>query len=575
MRTLILSAVTVLVFLTIAAGLPLQRNFFTVNTAPVVQTTAGSNCYVTFTQAGQTRTYRVDVPTNGAAGASFGVDVGTNIYAGTNGTVVTLNVPSQTNGFTSIVYSNSGDYMLSTNGYAATPTFYGITTITGAVPVISIIKVSGGEVDLQINGSTNLAVNSGVAATEFLGAGTNITSLNATNLLGTATNNTTGSAGRLSGGATNQVYAFGSTAGWTGTPGMSNIVLSGGITFAKDITWHIGASASANRPGTVWAQDLNASRDVIATSSTWIGGHAQLTSPNVNELQIHNAYAGANFARVIVSNLCSTDIIIATNGVMQLIKPSFTTNFTCTTNLQFYCCNGTNQVITLPFASNVVGRIFRFSSTNGYSLVTITNSGDGATIRDGTSLSITSIGIAPVDLISDGANWWLSSKQKTILPNAQFSCSTNLSLASANVAYPVTYNSTDWNNSQGISLVVGTNASGYASKIRIANQGQYEFTPSLMYQSGGATHTFRMWFRQNDTNIVNSCTAQKVSAGDITVITVPFIVNVTKQTDFELWVESDSTAGGSDTVLAQAASGNYPASPGTIMPVKRISDSWP
>lgn len=173
MRTAILGAVTVLVFLTIAAALPIQRNFFTVNTAPVVQTTAGSNVFVTFTQVGQTRTYRVDVPTNGASATSFGILQGTNVVLLTNGTVVTIEVPSQTNGFTSIVYSNAATFIV-----------YATNVLSGGQLPIGTVATNGA----STNAGAYLRTDGSSRFWSFdLGAGTN---LNASALAGGTANAT-------------------------------------------------------------------------------------------------------------------------------------------------------------------------------------------------------------------------------------------------------------------------------------------------------------------------------------------------------------------------------------------------
>lgn len=263
--------------------------------------------------------------------------------------------------------------------------------------------------------------------------------------------------------------------------------------------------------------------------------------------------------------------IMATNGVQLMVKPSFTTNFTCTTNLQVYLCNGTNQIVTLPNAAYVPNVVYRFAMTNGYARVIITNATGAQTIRDGTSLSFTQIGIGSPSFFSDGAHWWPAARTRVIMPNAQFSCSTNIPLTSANTAYPVTFNSTDFNNSQGIALALGTNGTHF-SKMWITNSGQYEFTPSIVIGMGNVSHTVRYWFRSNDTNIPASTTPTKVAGNDVVVVTVPFVVNITTPTAIEIWAESD---GVNDALTAGAASGNYPAAPSVICPVKRISDTWP
>jgi hypothetical protein len=360
-----------LILAVMGAGFPLpfQHNFFTVNTAPVNQTTAGSNVFVTFTQVGQTRTYLIDVPTNGPGG----------------GNIV------QTNGFTSIVYTNPAAYVLTPGGIATNLTVWtgtenGVLTITNAtnpgghnlivygdgdftnltaygnVTTIgggfygngtSISSLSAGNLQgtvpesvmnhnltnltltgpIQIYGSTVLTNGAYIspigelfsnANSSILISGGSITGLTATFSSTVSAGSFTGggggitgvSAASVSGGATNQVYAYGSSAGWTGNVGVSNVTMSGNLTFSKDIVWTIGTSG--NRPLTTYTYDLQAGRDVYVSATAGgnvhLQAHVSMNAPNANELQVHG-YNSTNYARLIVSNLISGDLIIGTNSV--------------------------------------------------------------------------------------------------------------------------------------------------------------------------------------------------------------------------------------------------------------------
>lgn len=311
-------------------------------------------------------------------------------------------------------------------------------------------------------------------------------------------------------------------------------------------------------------------------SGTNTAGTYKTDSTNINVLKVassnivgtvtdHNALTNGD-TRVITFS----DTITATNSTLLQGKHSFVTNFTAVPSIQVYNCNGTNQLITLPnCTSTAPWKIYRFVSTNGHGKFTLTNANGAQTIRDGTSLSFINVGIGSPAFYHDGAHWWVASKSKIVMPVAQFSTSTNVPLTLANTSYPVTFDSTDFNNSQGIALGLGTN--GFHSKMWITNSGQYEFGPSVV-QSYNGNDTIRFWFRKFGTNIANSSTPSKGQNGSIRVITVPFIVNVTEPTPFEIWAESDSTG---ESLLAQSASGNYPAGPSVICPVKKISDTWP
>jgi len=102
--------------------------------------------------------------------------------------------------------------------------------------------------------------------------------------------------------------------------------------------------------------------------------------------------------------------VTATNGVIQQMTNTFGTNFTCVSHVQFYCCSGTNQLLRLPNATNSVGIILRFSSTNANGSILLTNWTGDQTVNDGVSLDYTNSGAGCVSFISDGAHWWNAGK---------------------------------------------------------------------------------------------------------------------------------------------------------------------
>lgn len=291
----------------------------------------------------------------------------------------------------------------------------------------------------------------------------------------------------------------------------------------------------------------------VGNTFNWNGGQ-QISAPNVNSIGMNKA-------------------LWATNGYGHQF---YMTNqvLTCVSNIQIYCLNGTNQLVTLFDAALNPWVIYRFVSTNGNGNFTITNATGTQTIRDGATLSLKNIGVGEVGLFSDGSNWQLASKFRTIWPNAQFSCTTNIALGTT--ARAVSFNTTDFNNSQGIALLVGTNATWGQTSIWITNAGQYEFDPSVVETYDG-NHTVTFWFKRNLTNILNSATACKGANNTTKVVTVPFVVNVTEATQFEIWAISDDAAG--EGFQFQAAGGaapnDFPLSPSVICPIKRISDSRP
>lgn len=483
--------------------------------------------------------------------------------------------------------------------------------------------VSGGIVPIgTLTTSTNWNATSGGfyqsdGVSRWLGVnGNGLTNLNATNLTGSV--NLTNSYGTLpQAGLPSGVLTNNDTRGWTNGAGVlintgtgaigsgsgqtnafevstsyspraigvntngtayfqnGGCYINSGFYFSSLYNWAYGGQVLAlgPSPASIKAGGSGGSLDVNANGA----GALTLGSKTDFSVACKDVFITSTNATVLsVNGLKVSGTLTATNGVIQQLKPSFTTNFTCTTNLQFYCCNGTNQVITLPNAANVPNVLYRFSMTNGFAKVILTNATGAQTIRDGSSLSLTLIGIQAASLISDGAHWWNAGKIKTVFPTAQFSCTTNIPMTAATTAYPVTFNSTDFDYSQGIVLAAGTNANGFASKMWITNSGIYEFDPSIVVNFGG-NNTVTIWFRKDGVNIPNSATAIKGAAGgSIRCVTIPFVVTVTNAAAYEIWTLSSSTG---DSLSIQAAGGvapdDYPLSPSVICPVKRLSDTWP
>lgn len=108
-------------------------------------------------------------------------------------------------------------------------------------------------------------------------------------------------------------------------------------------------------------------------------------------------------ARVSDSLVCSN--LVATSGII-LQRVATNNTIVCTTNKQIYMLGGTNQIVTLVNAANVVGTIHTFSSTNQSGSFILTNATGGQTIGNGQFLSYTNFGAGSVAFISDGAHWY-------------------------------------------------------------------------------------------------------------------------------------------------------------------------
>lgn len=264
-----------------------------------------------------------------------------------------------------------------------------------------------------------------------------------------------------------------------------------------------------------------------------------------------------------------------TNSGILNVKTSFTTNFVCTTNLQAYCCDGTNQLMTLPNAASIQNVIYRFTSTNGWGSVIITNATGAQSIRDGTSLSYTNIGIGAFDIFSDGACWRLSSRGRVILPSASWSSATTITPAQDTITN-IPWTDLEYNNSQGITL--RTNATfSRPTQLWITNSGTYMITFSAVLKGSGGGTVMSVWLRENGSDVVRTRTDQGFSGATAQqCMTVNFVVNVGAPTYFELCAASHD-ASPPTIVGATANPTGYtaPAMPAVIVTINRISDPWP
>ena len=277
------------------------------------------------------------------------------------------------------------------------------------------------------------------------------------------------------------------------------------------------------------------------------------------------------------NNLSVTGTVSAGNGYIQQFKTSFYTNYSIgtATNQQLFLLNGTNQLITLPPAAGVAGIPYRFSMTNRYGSFVLTNAADGATVRDGSSLSYTNTGITSVSMISDGANWWLASRGKTILPSASWSL-TNTITPLTDVITNIGFSNVEFNNSQGITL---RTKAGYATatELAITNSGTYLLTYSAVVKGSGPGSLISIWLRQDGTDVIRTRTDQGFTSNTAQqCITVNYFVNVTTPSYFELVAASHD--GICPAIISSAPNPTgytAPAMPGIIVTVNKVSDLWP
>lgn len=316
-----------------------------------------------------------------------------------------------------------------------------------------------------------------------------------------------------------------------------------------------------------------------AAKMTWDGqtltitNTAAATRPYLSYNTNGTLTLGTNNQDYFIANQLGTVIaqqVSATNGFILQGKMSFTTNFAAVTNIQMYNISGTNQLIWLPDITKTIPFvIYRFTSTNGFGSYTLATTNAAVRIRDGISTNLTAIGIQPTDIYSDGANWWLSSKSKVVMPTASWSLTTNY-LIVQNVITNIAFNQLEFNNSQGIALV-----NGY--RFYITNFGQYMFTYSAQTDGGGGGGEISIWMRQGDVDLPRTRTRQINGNNQRTCVTVNYIVNVTtNNTFFSLAASSDEAGVSIPTDAANIPVGfASPVAPGVIVTINKVSDTFP
>lgn len=257
------------------------------------------------------------------------------------------------------------------------------------------------------------------------------------------------------------------------------------------------------------------------------------------------------------------------------IKKSFSTNYTVNPLQTFHMVNGTNQILTLPTAASSTGVIYRFSMTNGYGSFVITNAADGATVRDGKSLSYTNIGINEVGFLSDGSNWWLASKGKTVFPAASWSL-TNTLTPTQDVITNIYYTTLNFNNSQGLALRTKAGYTG-ATELAVTNSGTYMITFSAVLKGSSGGSKISIWLRQDGVDVPWSRTDQAFSGATAQqCMTVNYFVAVGAPTYFELVAAShDATCPSIESAAPNPTGYTAPGMPGIIVTLNRVSDTWP
>jgi hypothetical protein len=146
----------------------------------------------------------------------------------------------------------------------------------------------------------------------------------------------------------------------------------------------------------------------------------------------------------------------------------------------------------------------------------------------------------------------------------QFS-STQTQSGSADTAYSMTFNTTDFSN--GISLVSG-------SRITIANTGIYNIQfSSQLHTTVNQAVDFSVWFAMTGSNIANSntdFTIEKISGGGFQVAALNFLTQITSGSYIELKY-SKTTNQGQLQAKGTQSTPSRPATPSAIVTVTQIA----
>ena len=154
-------------------------------------------------------------------------------------------------------------------------------------------------------------------------------------------------------------------------------------------------------------------------------------------------------------------------------------------------------------------------------------------------------------------------------PHGAFQDSTDQVAASTTVAYPITFNTTDFSN--GVSIVSG-------SRITVADDGIWNLQFSLQFtNTTNVSQDVDVWFRVNGTNVANSNSryglAPRKGAGDPfhIIMALNYFVSLNATNYIEImWRTSDT--GVSIEQYAAGTSPTRPAIPSAIATMSFVSN---
>jgi hypothetical protein len=154
-------------------------------------------------------------------------------------------------------------------------------------------------------------------------------------------------------------------------------------------------------------------------------------------------------------------------------------------------------------------------------------------------------------------------------PYGSFQSLADQTAASANTAYAITYDTTDFSN--GVSVAS-------SSRVTVKNYGIYNFQTSIQFtNTDSQEHAVSVWFRKNGSDIVNSNTQLSIIArhGSINgsiVFAVNFYFELQANDYIEMMWSTTSTTVRLDYLAAQTTP-TRPATPSVIATMQYVAPS--
>ena len=255
------------------------------------------------------------------------------------------------------------------------------------------------------------------------------------------------------------------------------------------------------------------------------------------------AVSGSNISQFINDSGYVTSASLKPSAPINSVQFNGNGLFSGSSNFTF---NSASNALTLIGSLNVTGSTLQVGNNTLIGTTTLTGS---LTLSSGSALRINN------EFYVDGQ------KQFNY---GQFS-STQTQSGSADTAYSMTFNTTDFSN--GVTLVSG-------SRLTIANTGLYNIQfSSQLHTTANQAVDFSIWFAMTGSNIANSNTdfsIEKIAGGGFQVAALNFLTQIASGSYVELKY-SKTTAQGQLQAKGTQSTPTRPATPSVIVTVTQIA----